>query len=155
MTDYHNVLRYVRNKKKRHRFRPFAREVPFTIYSPGNRGMLRKVHVVMMFQPLDSYQPQIMPRTVDEAVERLYDDLLLRDRVVMSKLSEEELDSSVYLVMAKTIRKEFGLYNGNDHLHSSCRSYLGNEYDSYEDPVMVIIKELWKKVRNSHRLHLV
>lgn len=96
-----------------------------------------------------------MPRTVDEVVETLYNDLLLRDRVVMSNLSEDELDSSIYLAMAKVIRKEFGLYNGNDHLIASCRSYMGTRYDSYEDPAMVIVKELWRKVRKNHHLRLV
>lgn len=110
----------------------------------------------MMFQPLDTPQPRQLPRSVDEVVTILFGDLLLRDRVIMAKLSEDQLNSSVYLAMAKSIRKEFGLYNGNDHLISSCRAYLGREYDSFEDPAMVIIKELWKKVReNHHRLRLV
>jgi hypothetical protein len=74
----------------------------------------------------------------------------------MAKLSEDELNSSVYLALAKSIRREFGLYNGNDHLIASCQDYLGREYDSFEDPAMVIIKELWKKVREGHhRLRLV
>lgn len=120
-----------------------------------NGRMQHEARFTMMFQPLDYYQPQILPRSVDEAVDLLYQDLLLRDRVVMSNMSEKELDSSIYLAMAKSIRKEFGLYNGNDHLISSCNSYLGKEYDSYEDPVMVIVKELWKKVCDSHKLHLV
>jgi hypothetical protein len=109
----------------------------------------------MMFQPLDTFQPKTLPRTVEEVVELLYKDLPLRDRIVMSKLSEEELDSSVYLALAKSIRREFGLYSDNEHLIASCRSYMGREYDSYEDPAMVIIKELWKKVRQSHPLRLV
>ena len=109
----------------------------------------------MMFQPLDYSQPDTLPRTVQEVVDLLYKDLLLRDRIIMSRLSEEELNSSVYLALAKSIRKEFGLYNGNEPLIASCRSYLGREYDSYEDPAMVIIKELWKKVRQSHPLRLV
>lgn len=109
----------------------------------------------MMFQPLESYQPQTLPRTVEEVVDLLYEDLLLRDRVIMSNLSEDELDSSIYLAMAKSIRKEFGFYNGNDHLIASCHTYLGKDYDSYDDPVLVIVKELWKKVRDSHKLHLV
>ena len=109
----------------------------------------------MMFQPLDYFHPKTLPRTVEEVVDLLYKDLPLRDRMIMSKLSEEELNLSVYLALAKSIRKEFGLYNGNEHLIASCRSYLGREYDSYEDPAMVIMKELWKKVRKSQSLRLV
>ncbi len=93
--------------------------------------------------------------TVDQVVELLYHDISLRDKVIMAQLSENELDSSVYLAMAKTIRKEFGLYSGNTDLLNSCSSYLGREYDTYEDPAMVIMKELWKKVKKTHNLHLV
>ena len=108
-----------------------------------------------MFQPIDTVQPRTLPRTVEEVVSLLYQDLLLRERVIMSKLSEEELDSSVYLALAKSIRKEFGLYSHNEPLIESCRSYLGREYDPYEDLAMVIIKELWKKVRHKQHLRLV
>lgn len=108
-----------------------------------------------MFQPLDTPHPSQLPRTVEEVVDILFSDLLLRDRVVMAQLSEDELDSSIYLALAKSIRKEFGLYNGNDHLIDSCRSYLGKDYDSFEDPAMVIIKELWKKIREKHHLRLI
>ena len=109
----------------------------------------------MMFQPLHDSLPLCQTSTVDQVVELLYHDISLRDKVIMAHLSEDELDSSVYLAMAKTIRKEFGLYNGNSELLSSCSSYLGREYDSYEDPAMVIMKELWKKIKKSHSLHLV
>lgn len=108
-----------------------------------------------MFQPLDRADSAAVAQTVDEVVEILYKDLSFRDRVVMSKLSEKELDSDVYLVMAKIIRKEFGLHHQNTTLIDSCRNYLGTTYDYYEDPAMVIIKELWKKVRKVHHLRLV
>lgn len=109
----------------------------------------------MMFQPLDKEQPNELPRSVGDAVDILFEDLLLKDRVIMAKLSEEELDSTVYLALAKSIRKEFGLYNGNDHLITSCQRYLGRSYDHFEDPAMVIIKELWKKIREKYHLRLV
>ena len=109
----------------------------------------------MMFQPLDTPRPRSLPRSVEEVVDLLYEDLELRDRVVMSQLSEKELDTSVYLVLAKSLRKEFGLCEDNEPLIASCRSYLGRDYDSYEDPAMVIIKELWKRVCQSHHLRLV
>lgn len=108
-----------------------------------------------MFQPLEKVDSAPAAKTVEEVVDLLYKDLSLRDRVVLSNLSEQELDSGVYLVLAKIIRKEFGLYNQNLKLINSCRSYLGTIYDSYEDPAMVIIKELWKKVRRVHHLRLV
>lgn len=108
-----------------------------------------------MFQPLDKADSAAAAETVEEVVDLLYKDLTLRDRVVMSQLTEQELDSGVYLVLAKIIRKEFGLYNQNLTLINSCRKYLGTTYDSYEDPAMVIIKELWKKVRRVHHLRRV
>lgn len=95
------------------------------------------------------------PTTVQAVVKLLFEDISLRDRVVLAGLTEEEFDSRVYLSMAKIIRKEFGLYSGNEELLKSCYSYLGKEYDSFEDPAMVIIKELWKKVKAGHNLRLV
>jgi hypothetical protein len=109
----------------------------------------------MMFQPLESPMPRQLPDTVEQVVELLYDDLSLRDRVVMANLSENDLDSLLYATIAKPIRKEFGIYNGNTELLDSCCRYIGWKYKSYEDPVMVIIKELWKKARKTHLLHLV
>ncbi len=109
----------------------------------------------MMFQPISNETMLSQPTTVDGVVGLLFEDISLRDRVIMASLSEQEFDASVYLSMAKVIRKEFGLYNGNDELLKSCFSYLGSEYDSFEDPAMVIIKELWKKVKKGHSLRLV
>ena len=108
-----------------------------------------------MFQPLDSELPIQLPRTIEEVVQILYQDLPVKDRVVMANLSEQELNSSVYLALANSIRREFGLYGGNDRLINSCKPYLGRDYDLFEDPAMVIIKELWKKIRKKYHLRLV
>ena len=109
----------------------------------------------MMFQPLNSKLPADLPRTVEEVVDILYGDLSLRDKVVLASLTENDLEASVYLALAKTIRREFGLYSGNLELLASCSGFLGNGYDRFEDPAMVIIKELWKKIKHSHRLHVI
>jgi len=109
----------------------------------------------MMFQPLDVPMPRQQPHTVDQAVKLLYDDLSLRDKVVVANLSESDLDLSICAAVAKTIRKEFGIYNGNVDLLNSCCRYIGRKYESHEDPVMIIIKELWKKAKKSHLLHVV
>ena len=109
----------------------------------------------MMFQPLHDTLTLNPPSTVSEVVEILFRDLHFRDKVILASLSENELESSVYLALAKTIRKEFGLYSGNHGLLDSCATLLGKEYDRYEDPAMVIVKELWKKIKKTHRLHIV
>ncbi len=109
----------------------------------------------MMFQPLDTPMPQQLPYTVEQVVELLYSDLSLRDKVVIANLSENDLDVSIYTAMAKIIREEFGIYSGNRELLNSCCKYIGQKYESYEDPVMVIIKELREKAQKTHTLHLV
>lgn len=108
-----------------------------------------------MFQPIDNLPEVSRANSVDQVVDLLTQDLSLRDKVVMAGLTENELNSTVYLAMAKIIRKEFGLYDGNTLLLKSCCSYLGREYDPYEDPAMVIVKELWKKIRKTYTLRLV
>lgn len=115
----------------------------------------RKRFSCMMYQPFSDFNQLSLPSTVDEVVALLYADLSLRDKVVLSQLSENQLESEVYLEMAKIIRKEFGLCSGNSLLLASCAKYLGTQYDSYEDPAMVIIKELWKRIKKSHNLRLV
>lgn len=109
----------------------------------------------MMFQPIDTPMPRQLPYTVEQVVDLLYDDLSLRGRVVIAHLSESELNLSLYAAMAKTIREEFGIYNGNTELLHSCCRYIGRRYERDEDPEMVIIKELWKKAKENHLLHLV
>lgn len=109
----------------------------------------------MMFQPINKQAPATLPRSVGEVVDILYSDLSLRDKVVLASLSENDLETSVYLALAKTIRREFGLYSGNNELLASCSSFLGNGYDRFEDPAMVIVKELWHKIRRTHCLHVI
>ncbi len=109
----------------------------------------------MMFQPVSPETTAVdLPRDVDEVVRILIQDISLRDRVVMAHLGEDELDR-VYSGMAGIIRKEFRLHSGNIELLASCRSYLGRMENPFADPAMVIIRELWKKVKQTHRLHIV
>lgn len=109
----------------------------------------------MMFQPFSELNSFSLPDSVEKVVEILFNDLSLRERVIMGQLSESELDAEIYLAMAKTVRREFGLHKGNTDLLRSCYGYMGKDYDQYEDPAMVIIKELWKKIRKKHNLQLV
>jgi hypothetical protein len=46
------------------------------------------------------------------------------------------------------------------HLYYFCKKPVACNYnpavpDTYEDPAMVILKELWKRLKITHHLHLV
>lgn len=108
-----------------------------------------------MFQPLNEPMQHPLPYTVEQAVETLYEDISFRDRVLIANLSEIELESSLYRAVAKTLRKEFKLYSGNTKLLDSCCRYIGWKYQDQDEPAMILIKELWEKVKKNHVLRLV
>ncbi|AOY58895.1 MULTISPECIES: hypothetical protein [Desulfococcus] len=110
----------------------------------------------MMFQPVNHELNRFdFPTDVEAVVELLLQDLSLRDKVIMAHLSESEL-GPVYVGMAETIRKEFQLNGGgNPALLSSCRRYMREMNYPLMDPAMVIVREIWKKVRRTHRLRVI
>lgn len=110
-----------------------------------------------MFQPLDwkeTPRPP-KPRNVEELVDLLSEDLSLRDRVMMAGMEEANLPQ-VYNALSGVLKREFGLVSENTSLLRSCvrkaRSYNNG---LMEDPAMVIIRNLWLKLRRSHTLHVV
>lgn len=111
----------------------------------------------MMFQPLNWKEPtrRRAPRSVEEVVDLLLDDLTLRERVTMAGMDESNLPR-VYKALSPVLKREFGLTAGNTRLLRSCvskaRSY---ENGLMEDPAMVIIRGLWIKVRRNHTLRVV
>ena len=98
--------------------------------------------------------PYVPPRTVEEAVEDLIEELSLKNRAQIANMAEVELNSlNVYL--GQYIRNNFKLLTGNDSLLESCRLISG-EQDIYPDKAsQIIIDELWKKLTKTHKLRLV
>lgn len=108
-----------------------------------------------MFQPVDkAVDPFYPPHEVDEVVELILSDLSLRDKVIMANLNELEL-SDVYTVMGNAIRKEFRLMTENPELLDSCHSLAAARNEPEADPAMVIIKEMWRQLKETHRLRVV
>ena len=97
---------------------------------------------------------QKLPRTVDEAVERLIRELSLKDKTKIANMSENEL-MTLQFTLGSYIDNEFGIYTGNRDLRFSSKLISG---DVHLDPDYVpplIIKELWKRLRESHKLKVV
>jgi hypothetical protein len=94
------------------------------------------------------------PHTVDQAVTRLMSDLSLRDRARIAKLKEEQL-VALYFSLGEYIRNAFGLWSGNKPLMESCRALSGIRDLHEDDASAFIIKELLKRLRETHTLRLV
>jgi len=97
-----------------------------------------------------SYQP----RTVNEAVDDLILKLPLKDKVTISNMAEQEL-LSLHFSLGNFIRNKYGLWNGNEELISNCRFLLKKDTIHEDEVSSLIIKELWEKLRKSHRLKVV
>jgi hypothetical protein len=98
--------------------------------------------------------PYVPPRTVEEAIKNLLDELSLKDRAHIANMAEIELNSlNVYL--GQYIRNNFRLLTGNDSLLESCRLISGEPEIHADRASQIIIDELWKKLTKTHKLRLV
>jgi hypothetical protein len=82
------------------------------------------------------------PTTSDEAVNICLLTLTEREKQVLRNTLKENL-VMFHLSLAKNIRAQFGLWEGNDELIKSCRA------TNPDDASMVIVKEVWRYVKNS------
>lgn len=98
--------------------------------------------------------PVNLPKTVDEAVNRLVSEVPLKDRVTIANMTEGELDS-LDSTLGRYISNAYGLWGENKELMESCRLLSGSD-GLYEDKAYsLIINELWKKLRDTHTLKIV
>ncbi len=91
-----------------------------------------------------------LPKTVGEAVEFLIPKLSFRDKSIIANMELEHL-SSLNLSLGEFIRCNFYLWEGNIELLESCRSMSGKPNLSEDDASMVIIEELWKSIKATHK----
>ena len=94
------------------------------------------------------------PKSVTEAVERLIYHLSLKDRMRILEMDANEV-SMLNHTMGKYIRNRFGLRYGNTELIESCRKLANKDDVNPDDVSAVIISELWKTLRDTHRLRVV
>ena len=101
----------------------------------------------------DSTTPPF-PQSVQGAVDRLVSELPLRDKIKIANTTEEGL-ISLQLTVGAYIRKNFGLLAGNHELIESCRLISGQDQVDLDDALNIIIREFWKKLRETHLLRVV
>ncbi|MFC1866537.1 YpsA SLOG family protein [Thermodesulfobacteriota bacterium] len=94
------------------------------------------------------------PKTVDEAVNRLLSELKLKDKTTIAKMAEIDL-TYLHLNLGVYIRDKYDLWGGNEELIKDCCFISGAGYLHPDDAAMVVIKELWQRLRDTHTLRVV
>jgi len=94
------------------------------------------------------------PRTVSKAVDDLIFKLPLKDKATIANMTEQEL-FSLHFSLGQYIRNKYGIWNGNEELLSNCRLLLKKDTVHGDEVSSLIIKELWEKLRKTHRLKVI
>lgn len=94
------------------------------------------------------------PKTVEGAIDRLIKGLSLKDKATIANMEEFEL-STLHFNLGAYVRNHFGLWSGNDELMTSCCLIVGKDRLDQDEAPSIIIKELWKLLRETHKLRVI
>jgi len=94
------------------------------------------------------------PATLTQAVEQLILQMSLKDKATVANMLEDELPR-LHLTLGGYIMNSFGLASGNTQLLESCRLETGGTLKKEEEAVAVIVKALWQKLQQTHKLRVV
>ncbi|RJP84590.1 MAG: hypothetical protein C4518_18930 [Desulfobacteraceae bacterium] len=106
------------------------------------------------YSPMDAEAQAAFPKTVDQAVTRLVAELPLKDKIRLSGMSEAELDR-LNPSLAQYILTSYHLSSDNMPLLASCRETAGDGMLDADAACRVIIRQLWDRLRQTHRLRRV
>ncbi|MGD9157886.1 MAG: putative molybdenum carrier protein [Desulfobacteraceae bacterium] len=94
------------------------------------------------------------PKCVAEAVEALISTMSKKEMVAISRLAEADI-SYPSKNLTHFISKKFGLDTGNEDLLQSCMQISNSNDLDWAGAAAVIIRELWFKLHETHRLRVV
>lgn len=94
------------------------------------------------------------PETLDQAITRLIAELPLKDKMILAAMTEADLDR-LHPSLGQYILTNYGLETGNNPLLASCRRTAGDMTLEPDDAVRLMIRQLWGRLRRTHRLRRV
>lgn len=98
--------------------------------------------------------PYVPPESVNEAVERLSDELPLKDKVTIANMTASELPA-LNKTIGVYIQNKYELSSANVKLMESCRLTSQFPVSNAEGAAMIIIDALHRKLYETHRLRIV
>jgi len=120
-----------------------------------NLGIAKDTKAKSSYKTVKADKPERMdqPKAVGDAVKVLIKQMGLKNKTVLASMSEDELDK-LHFTLGLHIRNRF-LYPRNDMLLESCRELANDKYLHWDQAASVIIRELWKKLKLTHKLRIV
>lgn len=95
----------------------------------------------------------ILPETIEGVIERLIDELSLRDKVHIARMEESEI-ANLHPSFGSYIRNKY-LWNGNEPLIMDCMYRSGNNDMDENEASKMIIYALWKRLKETHQLRVI
>lgn len=95
----------------------------------------------------------VFPKTIDEALEKLMPVLTLKEKTKIVNMKEKDL-YQLKSSLGFFIQSEYRLW-GNDPLINACKNFASENNLSFDEPLMVIIWALWKKLQSANLLRVV
>ena len=96
----------------------------------------------------------IPPKTVDEAVDKILNELDLESKVKIANMDLNYL-TSVHFELYMYFKNAFGVWHGNKELLADCRATSGEPIRNEDEATFVILKALWERLRGAHTLRVV
>ena len=94
-----------------------------------------------------------LPKTVDQAVQKIEGQLPLKEKSYLANLEKEEL-VDLLPSLGEYIRNRFGLWTGNKDLIESCRILSGEKEMDETKTILTVIEALWHHLKETHRLRI-
>lgn len=97
---------------------------------------------------------QIPPVNVEEAANRLIAEMTLKDRTTLANMHESQLHL-LYSGLGLFIENKLDEWSVNPALMEACDKIAKTEALGKSDAAGVILRQLWKQLRKTHRLRMI
>ena len=136
---------------------PREKEQP-TIYRDTMECFRAAWWSLMMVEPVQTdaapASHDALPRTLDEAVDRLQREIPLKDKVTIANMSADEI-AGLRKTLGRYIQKHFGIWDGNLELTQSCGAAAGRHHLADDETATLILDRFVRELRQTHTLRLV
>jgi len=97
---------------------------------------------------------QVFPINVKEALDTLIEQLSPKIKVKIASMPDDQL-SEVGISLGRGISEQFGLNKGNQKLLDACRVFSGKPNLDADGAAMLIVRELWRRLKKIGHLRVI